>query len=130
MTAAARVYYADVRTKGGYEAVYLAADYDALSKERDALAERVRELEAVLSRVKDLPFELNVSNYTHDDVCELNERVVEVIILVRTALRSLPTTPPALPDHFPGTEADDLLCEHDRNADTCGECHGQFGVGA
>lgn len=41
---------------------------------------RIEELEAAISWAYETPMEINFSNYTHDDVCNLNNRSVEVIL--------------------------------------------------
>ena len=41
---------------------------------------RIEELEAAISWAYETLMEINVSNYTHDDVCNLNNRSVEVIL--------------------------------------------------
>ena len=37
--------------------------------------------------------EINVSNYGHDDVCELNDKSVEVILAIKTRLAAMNHSP-------------------------------------
>ena len=46
----------------------------------EAQQRRIEELEAAISWAYETLMEINVSNYTHDDVCNLNNRSVEVIL--------------------------------------------------
>ncbi len=46
----------------------------------EAQHRRIEELEAAISWAYETLMEINVSNYTHDDVCNLNNRSVEVIL--------------------------------------------------
>lgn len=59
-------------------------------------ADRIAELEAKLAKaVEELQFdydtlgEINPSNYNHDDVCNLNDKSVEVILSIKATLAEL-----------------------------------------
>ncbi len=55
----------------------------------DALAakdKRIEELEAALRHAHSTLGEINQHNYTHDDVCALNDKSVEVILALGQAL--------------------------------------------
>jgi len=55
------------------------------------LTARVKELEAPLQAIFDLPGELNPSNYDHDDVCACNAALCEAFTIARAALSPAPT---------------------------------------
>jgi hypothetical protein len=46
---------------------------------------KVREMQALLQRVDELQ-ELNPSNYSHEDVCDLNWNVCQIVLAIRAAL--------------------------------------------
>jgi hypothetical protein len=51
-----------------------------------AFADRIAQLEAALREIKELPGELNPSNYTHDDVCACNDAFVRTWQIASAAL--------------------------------------------
>ena len=66
---------------------------DQLTAERDALAERVRDLEGVIDTalsVASAAPEINPSNYDHDQVCDLNGAAVEVYSILYNARKEQP----------------------------------------
>jgi len=60
----------------------LKAALSSVRDERDALAARVAEMDGVLKLAEDKLFEINPSNYEHDDVCRLNDACVEVLLAI------------------------------------------------
>lgn len=67
-----------------------------LTDQIEADAKRIEELEAKLAKAVEALdfaynhlFEINVSNYDHDDVCNLNAKSVEVILSIKATLVAL-----------------------------------------
>ncbi len=58
----------------------LAQQNAALTAERDRLREALQAIDAIE------PMEINPSNYSHDDVCELNANAVQAALIARAAL--------------------------------------------
>jgi hypothetical protein len=57
--------------------------------ENEALQARVKALEALVSWAYDTLIEINPGNYSHDDVCRLNDASVEVILGLDDTVQAL-----------------------------------------
>lgn len=59
-----------------------------LLAERDDLAREVKRLrEAIQDADEMVTMEINPSNYNHDDVCLLNDQMIEAMLFLRAALK-------------------------------------------
>jgi len=61
-------------------------DFDRLLQQLKSSEAREARMREALELAAKLPFEINVSNYDHEDVCRLNERAVEVVLAARAAI--------------------------------------------
>jgi predicted nuclease with TOPRIM domain len=63
-----------------------AARIEELEAENKQLRAENERLRAALEEIRDLPGEINTSNYNHDDVVRLNDAFIETYHIARAAL--------------------------------------------